>query len=162
MLWRAYDWLLNALSAVCAALILAMMAGVALDVTSRYFFGSPIAWMFELTEYALLYVPCLGMAWLARERGHVAIDGFVSRLPQPAQRAMFVVTTAATAAVCGLVAYWGAIVTVDRFRRATVVEHMIRTPEYLIVWVIPFGFALAAVAFARILLVDRKSSSSAD
>ena len=162
MLARAYDWLLDALSVICAVLIVAMMVGVALDVTARYFFGRPIAWMFEVTEYALLYVPCLGMGWLARERGHVAIDSFVSLLPQRAQRAMFVATTAVTAAVCALVAFWGAVVTLDRFRRETVIEHMIRTPEYLIVWVIPFGFALAAVAFMRILLMDRKPCTTAD
>jgi C4-dicarboxylate transporter DctQ subunit len=162
MLLRAYDGLLDALSVICAGLILAMMLGVALDVTSRYFFGSPIAWMFEVTEYALLYVPCLGMGWLARERGHVAINSFVLMLPQSAQRVMFVVTTAVTAAVCALIAYWGAIVTLDRFSRATVVDQMIRTPEYVIVWVIPFGFALAAIAFTRILFVHRNSSDTAD
>jgi TRAP-type C4-dicarboxylate transport system permease small subunit len=150
-----YNRLLDLLSIICAGIILATMIAVAVDVCSRYFLGTPLAWVFELTEYALLYVPCLGMGWLAREGGHVAIDTFVAMLPEFMQRQLFLLTSAACAAVCGLIAYWGAIVVTDRFRRGTIIDQMIATPEYLILWVIPFGFGLAAIEFARLLVRQR-------
>jgi TRAP-type C4-dicarboxylate transport system permease small subunit len=155
-----YNRLLDLLSVICAGIILATMVAVAVDVCSRYFFGVPLAWVFELTEYALLYVPCLGMGWLARERGHVAIDTFVSMLPEFMQRQLFLVTAAACAAVCGLIAYWGVIVVADRYRRGTIIDQMIATPEYLVLWVIPFGFGLAAIEFARLLVRQRSVAAA--
>jgi TRAP-type C4-dicarboxylate transport system permease small subunit len=155
-----YEAFLDATSFVCAAIILAIMVGVAVDVASRYFFGRPFAWMFELTEYALLYIPCLGMGWLARERGHVAIDTFVSKMPEFMRRRLFLVTNAGCIAVCGIIAFWGAIVVLDRYRRGTVIDQMLTIPEYLILWVIPFGFALAAIEFTR-LFVRRQFGSAA-
>jgi TRAP-type C4-dicarboxylate transport system permease small subunit len=149
------------MSMVAAAIILAAMAGVAADVFGRYFFGRPIAWVFEITEYALLYVPCLGMAWLAREGGHVAIDSFVSKLPPSAQHAMYLATTAACALVCFVIAYWGTVVVVARYRQGTIVDQMIRTPEFLILWVIPFGFGLAAVEFTRLFVLRRRIGAAA-
>jgi TRAP-type C4-dicarboxylate transport system permease small subunit len=151
----SYDRLIDVLSVVCAGIILATMLAVAVDVCSRYFFGVPLAWVFELTEYALLYVPCLGIGWLAREGGHVAIDTFVSMLPEFVRRQLFLLTTAACAAVCGMIAYWGAVVVADRYRRGTIIHQMIATPEYIILWVIPFGFGLAAIEFARLLVRQR-------
>jgi C4-dicarboxylate transporter DctQ subunit len=148
---RAYDRLLDIMGLTVATIVLAAMVAVAFDVCSRYFFDRPIAWVFELTEYGLLYIPCLGMAWLAREGGHVAVDSFVARTPSTIQRALFLLTTGACAAVCYVIAYWGTIVVVGRYQQGTVVDQMIRTPEFLLLWVIPFGFALTAIEFTRLL-----------
>jgi TRAP-type C4-dicarboxylate transport system permease small subunit len=149
---RFYENFLDVTSFVCAATILAIMIGVAVDVGLRYVLGRPLAWMFELTEYALLYIPCLGMGWLAREQGHVAIDTFVSKMPEFMRRGLFFVTNAGCIAVCGVIAFWGAIVVIDRYRRGTVIDQMLTIPEYLILWVIPFGFALATIEFTRLFV----------
>jgi C4-dicarboxylate transporter, DctQ subunit len=149
---NSYDRLLDLLSMVCAVIILATMIAVAVDVAARHFFDRPLVWVFETTEYALLYMPCLGMAWLAREGGHVAIDTFVSSLPEVIRRKLFLVSTAACVAVCAVIAYWGTVVVIDRYSRGTVIDNMIRTPEYLVLWVIPFGFGLTAIEFTRMLL----------
>ena len=77
---RALDRLEDALASAAAAMIVFTVIFVPLDVASRYFFGSPITWVYEVTEYILLMVPCLAMAWLARHNGHVVIDVATSRL----------------------------------------------------------------------------------
>lgn len=156
---RLYDRGLDILAAVAAAIILVVMIGVAADVSARYLIGRPIVWMFEITEYALLYIPCLGMGWLARERGHVAIESLVQLLPPRIHQLLFTATSAASAIVCAIVAYWGVIVVVNRFQRGTVIDQMIRTPEYLVLWVIPFGFALAAIEFARLIARGRRPAA---
>lgn len=150
--WRVFDALLDALAVLASLLILALMVGVALDVIGRYFLGSPISWMFEVTEYTLLYIPCLGMAWLARERGHVAIDIVVGQLPVRLQRALGRAVALVVALVCAFIAYWSVVVTVDGYRQEHVLEHMIRIPEFVVIGVIPLGFTLTAIAFARLSL----------
>lgn len=150
--WRLFDALIDALAVVAAFLILAVMVGVALDVVGRYFLDSPISWMFEVTEYALLYVPCLGMAWLARERGHVAIDIVVGNLPPRLQHPLGRAASLVAAAICAFIAYWGVVVSVDSYRQGSVLEHMIRIPEVVVIGVIPLGFALTAVAYLRLSL----------
>ncbi len=149
---RAYHLLLDSLSALAGVLILAIMLGVAADVLARYLVGRPIVWMFEVTEYALLYIPCLGMAWLAREGGHVAIDSFIMSCPSRVQAAAAIGWTTLCVLICAFVTWWGALVVIDRYTRGTVFDQMIRTPEYLVLWVIPFGFGLTTIEFTRLLV----------
>ena len=150
--WRLFDALIDALAVVAGSLILAVMVGVALDVVGRYFLGSPISWMFEITEYALLYVPCLGMAWLARERGHVAIDIVVGYLPARLKHALDRAVALVVSAICAFIAYWGIVVAVDSYQQGSMLEHMIRIPEIVVIGVIPLGFALTAAAYLRLSL----------
>src|SRR5690625_7949318 len=77
MLAKFYHRLLDVLAFISAIGILFITLGVSADVILRYLTGQPIVWMFDVSQYALLYIPCLGMAWLARERGHIAITTFI-------------------------------------------------------------------------------------
>lgn len=149
MLSVIYHRLLDFLASISALLIFLIMVGISVNVLSRYFLGGSIIWMFEVAEYALLYIPCLGMAWLAREHGHIAITTFVEKL-QPVHHSYAAwTTTLASAAVCAVIAYWGVFVLVDRIARQSVAVQTIVVPEYLIYWVIPFGFGLTAIEFLR-------------
>jgi TRAP-type C4-dicarboxylate transport system permease small subunit len=159
---RLYHRLLDALGFLAGALILCLMVGVSVDVLARYAFGRPVIWMFEVTEYALVYIPCLGLAWLARDRGHVAITSFAEALPPGPARALSVVTLAACAGVCAVIAGWGAVTVLERIERGTVLMQMLAIPEYLILWVIPFGFGLGAVEFARLAIADATGARRAE
>ena len=147
MMSLAYHRLLDVLGGLAAVLVFLVMMGISVDVFTRYITGRSITWMFEVSEYALLYIPCLGMAWLARENGHIAITTFVEKCGPRARRGLLLSTTAACALVCGLVAYWGAVVLIDRIARNAISIQAIEVPDYLIYWVIPFGFGLAAIEF---------------
>jgi len=144
-----YHRLLDMLGAVAAALVFLVMVGISVDVFIRYVTGSSIVWMFEVSEYSLLYIPCLGMAWLARENGHIAITTFVDKCPPETRRRLSRLTTAACVLVCGIIAYWGGVVFLERLRRGAVSIQAIEVPDVLIYWVIPFGFGLAAIEFLR-------------
>jgi len=159
---RLYHRLLDALGFLAGALILCLMVGVSIDVVARHAFGRPVLWMFEVTEYALIYIPCLGLAWLARDRGHVAITSFAEALPPGLARALSVATLAACAGVCAVIAGWGAVTVAERMTRGTVLIQMLAVPEYLILWVIPFGFGLGAVEFARLAIADATGAPRAE
>lgn len=158
---RLYHRLLDLTGYACGLLILALMVGVCADVAVRNITGRPILWMFEITEYTLLFIPCLGMAWLAREHGHVAITSFVGILPEAPRRVLAVVLLVLCAAVCAVVAWWAGVVLRQSLARGTVVGMMLRIPEWRVFWVVPFGFGLAAVEFLRLALVDPVPPASA-
>ena len=149
MLNRALDRLEDALASLAAAMIVATVILVPADVASRYFFTAPITWVYELTEYILLMVPCLAMAWLARHNGHVVIDALTSRLGARTRAYLAIASQLVVAATCGFVAWWGTLVTFRSFSAGAVIENVLQTPQWLIYVCIPVGFALTAIEFAR-------------
>ena len=145
-------WLDNiedALAFVAAALIVFAVLAVTIDVVSRFFFTKPLAWVFEVAEYILLIVPCIGMAWLARNDGHVMIDIVTARLSQGRRMRLATVTNGIVAMVCEFIAWWGAVATYESYVEKAIIENILSTPQYLIYSVIPFGFALCGIEFAR-------------
>jgi C4-dicarboxylate transporter DctQ subunit len=146
---RALDWVEDALAFVASCMLVFTVVFVPIDVGSRYFFGAPITWVYEVTEYILLMVPCLGMAWLARHDGHVVIDVLTSRLPPGAQRRLAAAVFLLVALTCAFVAWWGGVVTLQSFQAKATIENVLQTPQWLIYICIPLGFALTAFEFGR-------------
>jgi TRAP-type C4-dicarboxylate transport system permease small subunit len=146
---RALDRLEDGLAFVAAAMIVFTVIFVPLDVASRYFFAEPVTWVYEVTEYILLMVPCLAMAWLARHNGHVVIDVLTSRLGERPRALLNAVTYLVVAATCAFVAWWGGVVTWNSFSAGALIENVLQTPQWMIYACIPAGFALTAVEFAR-------------
>lgn len=146
---RAVDRLEDVLAFIAACMLVFTVVFVPLDVGSRYFFGAPITWVYEVTEYILLMVPCLAMAWLARNNGHVVIDVVTSHLEERVRRRLDAAVFLFTALACAFVAWWGTAVTFESYKARAVIENVLQTPQWLIYVSIPVGFALAAVEFAR-------------
>jgi len=146
---RALDRVEDALAFIAGALIVFTVIFVPVDVGSRYFFGAPITWVYEVTEYILLMIPCLAMAWLARHQGHVVIDVASAHLGERSRARLGAATRLIVAATCAFVAWWGAAVTLASFRASAVIENVLQTPQWMIYIAIPLGFALAAIEFAR-------------
>lgn len=146
---RVHDAVVSAMAVLAGALLVVATLGVIVDVLARYLLGRPIAWVFEVTEYILLYIPCLGMAWLAREKGHVAIDLVLSRLGGGARGLVEGVNEIVAGAVCAFIAYWGALATWDNYVRWILIENILQVPKAAVLAIIPVGFAMAAIEFFR-------------
>ena len=149
VLYRALDRLEDALAFAAAAMIVFTVVFVPIDVGSRYFFGAPITWVYEVTEYILLMVPCLGMAWLARRDGHVVIDVLTSRLDERRRRRLERAVALFVALSCAFVAWWGGVVTLESFKAGAIIENVLQTPQWIVYVAIPLGFGLSAFEFAR-------------
>lgn len=162
MLSRIYHRVLDLMAAAAALLIVFIMFAISADVFSRYLTGKSLIWVFELSEYALLYIPCLGMAWLARERGHIAITTFIEKMPAHHLRGVQFATTAACAAVCAVIAYWGWVVLADKVARQSIAVQAIEIYEYWIYWSIPVGFTLTAIEFSRQLAFGQLQASATE
>ena len=146
---RSLDRIEDVFAFVASAMLVFTVVFVPLDVGSRYFFGAPITWVYEVTEYILLMVPCLGMAWLARHNGHVVIDVLTNRLDKAFRPKLEAAVFILVALTCAFVAWWAGVVTLDSFNKKAIIENVLQTPQWLIYLSIPLGFALTAVEFAR-------------
>lgn len=149
---RVYDRLLDALAWVAALLILAIMVGVGADVGSRYLFNRPIGWMLEFTEHSLLIILAFGMAWLVRQRGHVAIELVVNTLPPRMAWISNMISVAAAGMTSAVLGFWAAAAAIGDFRRGVETFGIYPIPRFLLFAVIAIGFILTALEFVRWLI----------
>lgn len=70
---------------VAAALMAAMLAVMAAQVTSRYVFGQPLAWTEEVLRYLYVWLVFLGASAAYADRGHVAVTLISDHLPPSAR-----------------------------------------------------------------------------
>ena len=85
-LLRAYDWLMSALAVVAGLIMVAIFAGVIVDVTIRDFgYQSPRA-IQPLAEFGLLYITMLGSPWLLRNKGMIIVESLRMALPGRVRR----------------------------------------------------------------------------
>jgi TRAP-type C4-dicarboxylate transport system permease small subunit len=148
---RIWHGLLDAFAFLAVGGILFCMAAVTLEVLSRYFYGQPLSWVLEVTEHVLLYLPFLGMAWLARDpSGHVRIDLLSNALRPRSRRILSRAVDLLTACVCLVAASLAAWTTWDHYERNLPTQGVHPIPLWVLLGIIPFGLALTAIEYARL------------
>lgn len=148
---RAYDALIDGALKLGNVLVAAIFLAILYDVAQRSLGWRPPAWTSALSEYAMLYMTMLAAPALVRHRGHVAVDSFLVRLRPGARRLMERVILLACIAICLLLAYFGAAMTWDAAMRGEMDVRSIELPRWALVGILPLGFALCAIEFARLL-----------
>ena len=87
---KYYDRFCDGLSKViigfCSLLMLVLFCCSALQVTSRYFFGSSITWTEEAARYCFIWLDMLGAAVLVYRGGHAVVDLLVHKLRGTAKK----------------------------------------------------------------------------
>ena len=147
---EVYDRLLVGLAIVVGIAILGSMVGVVSEVIGRYFFDHPFGWVFEFTEYVLLYTPFLGMAWLVRRaEGHVRIDVLVVMLNERSQALINTWVSLVAAVTCAITAYYAGVSTWGHYVRGVETSGVYQIPKFLLIIGISIGFAFTAVEFLR-------------
>ena len=88
------------------AVVLAMMLVVVYGVIMRYVFNAPVHQVAELTEYMMVALTFLALAYIQHERRHVTVSFFVVRQSEKTQIRLRIADT-----LCALVAFilvtWG-------------------------------------------------------
>lgn len=92
---------------VCVALFAALVVDVAWQVFARQVLNQPSGWSEELAKYLFIWLGLFGSALVFGERGHIAVDFAVKKLPERVQIAITVVVQLAILAFTGLVLIWG-------------------------------------------------------
>jgi TRAP-type C4-dicarboxylate transport system permease small subunit len=138
------------ISASFAAVLMAfIMLSVCSEVVMRYFFESPMLWVIEVTEYSLLWLTFLAATWVLRKEGHVVMDLLINRLNPGTRTMVNIITSVAGAAICLVITWYGAKVTVDLFQRGHFFQSILFPPSYILFLIIPIGSLMLIVQFLR-------------
>ncbi len=143
-----FDAIVNSLAVVGAIFLAYLIAAVTLSIILREF-GAAIDWLFETTEYSLLWITFLGAAWVLREDGHVKMDLLVSRLSSRNQFILDIITSIIGALICFALTWAGAKVSWDTFQSGYFLHSILAPPIYPIIVIIPIGSFLLFIQFIR-------------
>lgn len=98
-------------STVCgwaaAAMILASVIITCQMIFVRSVLNQSTIWQTEAVVYLMITATLLGLPYVQRLRGHVSVDLLPMMLPPPARRALITFTMLASAAVIGVMLWYG-------------------------------------------------------
>ena len=147
---RLLRWLTaceNALAALGTGILVFITLAVCAEVLLRYGFNSPIAWVVEISEYALLWMTFLGSSWVLRNGGHVRVDILLQFLPHPALRFCGLLSSASGVLTSLVLIVFGTNVTWTAIARGSFRPTGIDLPTWIVVVVIPVGGLLLLFRF---------------
>jgi TRAP-type C4-dicarboxylate transport system permease small subunit len=138
---------------------------IVVDVTIRNLGGRPPLWTVPVTEYLMLYITALGVPYLVHTKGHVVITIVIDRL-SPARRRRIERVIYLVSAACFL--FIGLVALAMTFDAAVTGDFQIRAfkvPTWIAYLPMPIGLLLAAIEFARYLVVadslfDRRAADA--
>jgi TRAP-type C4-dicarboxylate transport system permease small subunit len=103
---RVLTWMVVVLFAV-------LVVDVAWQVFARQVLNEPSGWSEELAKYVFIWLGLFGSALVFGERGHIAVDFAVRKLPEKARLVLAVIVQLAILTFTGLVLIWGGYLVVD-------------------------------------------------
>ena len=126
------------------AMMTVMMVFVALDVTLRKLFDSPILGSIEITQFMLAICVSFGLAQCTIDKGHVVIDLFIGRLTARGRALLGAVTGLLAFGACVLVT-WQLVNYIFIIKEANNVSSVLKIPMWPFVALVTFGFVLFCI-----------------
>jgi len=133
--------------AACAAILIMMMITCA-DVILR-FFGRPIVGAYELVGLSGTVVASFALAYTSLERGHIAVELLVARLPKRVQFLIDGINSLLGVAIFSLLA-WQSFAYANDLRVSGEVSLTLQIPTYPFVYSISVGCGMLCL----VLLAD--------
>ncbi|MCC2336234.1 TRAP transporter small permease [Cellulomonas wangsupingiae] len=110
---RAKSLLDRLLTWVCVVLFAVLVLDVTWQVFARQVLDQPSTWSEELAKYLFIWLGLFASALVFGERGHIAVDFAVKKLPGKAQVAVAVLVQLSILVFTALVLIWGGLRVVD-------------------------------------------------
>jgi len=132
-------------------LLVIMMLLTVADVILRYFLDSPIHGSMELTEFLMVCVGTLGLAWCALQGGHIKVDLIVSRFPQRAQKFIDSFNYLLVIAISGIIASQ-TFMRAGTVRQLGVASAMLDIPQYPFLLLVSFSYLLLFLTSITLLI----------
>ncbi len=152
---EAIDRGLRSVRHVAAVLTGAMAVAVLAMIVLRQAFQIPAPFLFEGTEFAVLFVTMLAAAPLASQDGHIRVDVLSGQRGSRRWRVTELLSASITLAFTLLLAVGSAYLTLESLERGHAMMTTLQPPRWTVMWVIPVGMALLAVrqviTIARVL-----------
>lgn len=161
-LGRLLHFFENTFAYLAIALLVAVTLAVCTEVVMRYAFNSPIYFVVELSEYALLYITFFGTAWALRENGHVRIEIFLSALTARWRHRLGMASSVFGIVVSLVLLIFGAGRTLDAFERGLYRATLVEFPLWIVLLCIPIGGLLLLGRFSHRLVAHWRADPSVD
>ena len=128
------------LSLAGAFVLFAMMLLTTCDVIGRYLFNAPLLGTFELTEFMMVCLVFFSLAYAQSQKGHIAVDVYVSRFPENIQNAIEILNYLITLIILALIT-WMSIERGFEIKTVNEVSGTLQIPVYPFVFVVALGSA---------------------
>jgi C4-dicarboxylate transporter, DctQ subunit len=141
----ALDKAIRVLYYLAAALLVFIAIAITSDVALRYLFNKPLIWVFEATEYALLFITFMAAAYVLKEEGHVKLDLVLNALGTKLSTAVNTLTSVIMALVCLVMLWYSAKHTLYLYQNDVMIIKYYTIPQVTVFFIIPVGFLLLLV-----------------
>lgn len=148
----AYAALMRGCGGLAAAIVAAITLLVCWDVVSRNLGVKPIAWVNEMTEYALPLATLAAAPWLMWRNQHVRLDLLGALLSPAAQRQVDRIASGLGFVVSAAMVWYGVLMLLDSRSAGSLVMKSLVFPEWWLYVPVPIGFALLALECGRRVL----------
>ncbi|MFQ5825838.1 MAG: TRAP transporter small permease [Dehalococcoidia bacterium] len=137
---RTVDPVSSVLNAVGTGVLFALMLLTFADVVLRHRFtlNQPIPGVFELTELAMVVIVFFGLAYTASQKGHIAVDLVVAKLPQRWQGAVDSLTGLLSLGVFALIIWQSTIFAYEAVLHHEVTD-ILDIPVFYFKFLVPLG-----------------------
>jgi TRAP-type C4-dicarboxylate transport system permease small subunit len=146
---RFFDHIIDVGAVLAAVLLIAVMLATTIKVVFRYGLGQSLIGVDQISGTLLLYIAFLGAAWVQRRDEHVTIDLLIGHVGRRTQQRLMVLSALLGAAVCFVVAVFGAMEVVTSLQRGIRIPAEIEIPRAVNLIVIPIGFLCLSLQFLR-------------
>ena len=139
---RIFDDVVKYLSYLAAAILVLMSLSISLDVVLRYTINYPIKWVFEATEYAMLFITFLAATWVLQKDEHVRLDLALNAMGERLRTGINAFTSLLMALVCLVLTWSSTKYTIYLFQHDVTIIKYYTIPQFVIYFIIPVGFFL--------------------
>ena len=139
---RVFDAIVRYFAYLAAALLVLMSLAISFDVILRNVINTPLKWVFEATEYTLLFITFLAVTWVLQRDEHVRLDLVLNVLRRKSRARVEAVTSLVMAVVCLVITWSGAHYTIYLFQNDITIQAYYNILQYTIFFIIPLGFFL--------------------
>lgn len=143
-----WDRVVDALLVLSGVIILLISLAVTFNLISRETLGNTYTWVFEYSEFAIVFIVFLAVAGVARNDGHVRMDIIDEVLPERARLWLTMGTDVFGAVVALLLTVIGVWVTYLNYSAGTTIG-LLDTPRWLVIAIVPIGTAVLFVEQVR-------------
>jgi TRAP-type C4-dicarboxylate transport system permease small subunit len=140
---QLFDRFLRLLALASGCVLLIMMVYTVIDVVLRYGFNRPFSGSLEFTEFSMVLIVFLAIAYTGWTGGHIAVDLFEKALDRPALRLLPSALSFVGAALFAVIAWR---VTLETIAVLSQTSNMLRWPHYPFRFTVAFGSAMFAIA----------------
>ncbi|MFC1867829.1 TRAP transporter small permease [Thermodesulfobacteriota bacterium] len=144
-----FDGAVNFFALLAILLLVFVMLAVNAEIIMRYFLGSPMIWVTEVTEYCILWMTFLGATWVLKKEGHVVMDVVINQFNPRIRARAKMITSFGGAAICLILTWYGVEVTLDFYQRSVNLASTLDPPAFPLYTIMPMGSFLLFIQFLK-------------